>query len=131
MTKHRPHVTTHVKAEVALQVIQAAELDVLSLDWSGEEHYVATGADGGKVHVYDVRKMGASEKAVPLLEFQQFTRHLTAVLTVAFSPRKKVRSSTHCPCFCPCFCALLAVCAHIDPEDTPAPVSARPIVWLG
>lgn len=74
-----------------VQVIQAAELDVLSLDWSGEEHYVATGADGGKVHVYDVRRLAGAEKATPLLEFQQFTRQQSAVLTVAFSPRQKVR----------------------------------------
>eukprot|EP00892_Ulva_mutabilis_P005727 jgi/Ulvmu1/3526/UM163_0008.1 len=77
------------QTDAVTSVAQAAELDVLSLDWSGEEHYVATGADGGKVHVYDVRKMGAAERAAPLLEFQQFTRQLTAVLTVAFSPRHK------------------------------------------
>jgi hypothetical protein len=86
----------HACSAARVQVPQAAEGDVMCCDWSAAEHYVATGADGGVTHVYDVRKFAsaAGGSAVALVhEFTQFVKPPQAVLSVAWSPRKPVRSN--------------------------------------
>jgi hypothetical protein len=71
--------------------------DIMCSDWSVCENYVATGSGSGVTHVYDVRKFAAGtitreETAQPLFEFWQYVRPLAATLTVAWNPRKPVRS---------------------------------------
>ena len=52
--------------------------------------------------VYDVRKLSsntpAGEAGNPVLEFVQYIRPQAAALTVAWNPRKHVRSSPCVPC---------------------------------